>query len=58
MTEWLRVYGDEDNRDLSGALWWHERWLQGVLARLSGPSLAMRLAAARPGDGNQGNDRR
>jgi hypothetical protein len=34
MTEWLRVYGDEDNRDLSAALWWHERWLPGVLARL------------------------
>lgn len=34
MTEWLRVYGDEDNPDLSAALWWHERWLPGVLARL------------------------
>ena len=34
MTEWLRVYGDEDNRDLSAALWWHERWLPGTLARL------------------------
>jgi hypothetical protein len=33
-TEWLRVYADEDNRDLSGALWWHERWLPGTLARL------------------------
>lgn len=34
MTEWLRVYSDEDNRDLAGALWWHERWLPGVLTRL------------------------
>lgn len=34
MTEWVRVYGDEDNRDLGGALWWHERWLPGVLTRL------------------------
>jgi hypothetical protein len=33
-TEWLRTYGDENNRDLNGALWWHERWLQGALARL------------------------
>ena len=29
-----RVYGDEDNRDLAGALWWYERWLPGVIARL------------------------
>ena len=33
--EWLRVYGDEDNRDLAAALWWHERWLPGVLMRLA-----------------------
>jgi hypothetical protein len=32
--EWLRVYCDEDNRDLAGALWWHERWLPGAIARL------------------------
>jgi hypothetical protein len=32
--EWERVYGDEDNRDLAGALWWHERWLPGVITRL------------------------
>ena len=32
--EWVRVYGDPDNRDLQGALWWHERWLPDVLARL------------------------
>ena len=29
-----RIYGDEDNRDLAGALWWYERWLPGVIARL------------------------
>ena len=34
MTEWTRVYGDPDNRALAGRLWWHERWLPGVLARL------------------------
>jgi hypothetical protein len=34
-TEWVRVYGDPDQgRDLAGALWWHERWLPGALARL------------------------
>jgi hypothetical protein len=33
--EWIRVYGDEENRDLAGALVWHERWLPGVLARLA-----------------------
>jgi hypothetical protein len=33
--EWQRVYGDEDNRDLAGALWWHERWLPGVIGRLT-----------------------
>ena len=32
--EYERVYGDEDNRDLAGALWWYERWLPGVIARL------------------------
>jgi hypothetical protein len=35
MTEWVRVYGDEDNRDLQAALWWHERWLPGCLGRLA-----------------------
>jgi hypothetical protein len=34
MAEWLRVYGDEDNRPLQDALWFHERWLPGVLGRL------------------------
>jgi hypothetical protein len=33
--EWIRVYGDEENRDLQGALAWLDRWLPGVLARLS-----------------------
>ena len=33
--EWERIYGNPDNRDLAGALWWHERWLPGVLARLA-----------------------
>jgi hypothetical protein len=35
MAEWARVYGDEGNRDLAGALWLHERWLPGILARLA-----------------------
>jgi hypothetical protein len=34
MTEWVRVYGDPGNRDLQAALWFHERWLPGVMARL------------------------
>jgi hypothetical protein len=34
MTEWLRVYTDELNQNLAGALWWHERWFPGVLTRL------------------------
>ena len=34
MTEWVRVYGHPDNRDLQAALWFHERWLPGILARL------------------------
>ena len=33
--EWQRVYADPDNRDLAGALWWHERWLPGTLGRLA-----------------------
>jgi regulator of replication initiation timing len=33
MTEWVRIYGDPDNRPLQDALWFHERWLPGVLAR-------------------------
>lgn len=34
MTEWVRIYGDPDNRDLQAALWFHERWLPGALTRL------------------------
>jgi hypothetical protein len=33
--EWERVYADEENRDLAGALVWHDRFLPGVLARLA-----------------------
>ena len=32
--EWQRIYDDEDNRDLQGALNWHDKLLPGVLARL------------------------
>jgi hypothetical protein len=32
--EWVRVYGDEDNRDLRGALAWHDRWLPNSITRL------------------------
>lgn len=34
--EWERIYADEDNRDLQGALAWHDRFLPGVIARLAG----------------------
>jgi len=34
MTEWVRVYGDPDNRPFQDALWFHERWLPGFLSRL------------------------
>ena len=34
MTEWVRIYGDPDNRPLQDALWFFERWLPGVLGRL------------------------
>lgn len=34
MTEWVRIYGDPDNRPLQDALWFFERWLPGVLSRL------------------------
>ena len=33
--EWERIYADEDNRDLQGALTWHDKWLPGVLGRLA-----------------------
>jgi hypothetical protein len=35
MTEWTRIYGDPDNRPLQDALWFYERWLPGVLARIA-----------------------
>lgn len=33
--EWIRIYGDEENRDLAGALAWHDRYLPGVISRLA-----------------------
>ena len=33
--EWERVYADEDNRDLAGALTWHDRYLPDVISRLA-----------------------
>jgi len=33
--EWERVYADEDNRDLAGALAWHDRYLPDVISRLA-----------------------
>jgi hypothetical protein len=33
--EWERVYGDEDNRDLAGALAWHDRFFPDALKRLA-----------------------
>jgi len=33
--EWERIYGDEENRDLPGALNWHDRFLPGVINRLA-----------------------
>lgn len=33
--EWERIYGDEENRDLQGALAWHDKYLPGVIARLA-----------------------
>lgn len=35
--EWERKCADEGNRDLAGALTWHDKWLPGVLDRLSRP---------------------
>jgi len=35
MTEWVRVYGDPDSRDLQAALWWHERWAPNTFQRLA-----------------------
>jgi hypothetical protein len=36
MTEWVRIYGDPDNRPLQDALVWNDKWLPGVLGRLTG----------------------
>jgi hypothetical protein len=35
MAEWVRIYGDPDNRPLPDALVWNDKWLPGVLGRLS-----------------------
>lgn len=32
--EWRRIYENPAGADLAAAMWWHERWLPGVLARL------------------------
>ena len=42
--EWTRVYGDEENRPLDSALWFHERWMPGVRSRLFGPSGSVRCS--------------
>jgi hypothetical protein len=42
MTEWVRIYGDPDNRPLQDALVWNDKWLPGVLGRLAA---AMRCGA-------------
>ena len=50
--EWERIYSDEDNRDLQGALAWHDRWFPGVLGRLAASikcdESGCRMPAARP----------
>ena len=33
--EWIRVYGDEDNRDLQGALAWLNRYLPDMVDRIA-----------------------
>ncbi len=35
MAEWVRIYGDPDNRPLPDALVWHDKWLPDVLGRLA-----------------------
>jgi hypothetical protein len=35
MTEWSRIYGDPDSRPLQDALVFFDRWLPGVLSRLT-----------------------
>ena len=34
--EWERIYTDEENRDLEGALAWHDRWLPDCISRVAG----------------------
>src|SRR5579863_7122202 len=34
MAEWLRIYGDSENRPLQDALVFNDKWLPGVLGRL------------------------
>jgi hypothetical protein len=34
MTEWIRIYGDPENRPLQDALVFNDKWLPGVLGRL------------------------
>jgi hypothetical protein len=43
---WERVYADEKNRDLAGALAWHDKFFPGVLDRL-GRSIACDEAGCR-----------
>lgn len=43
--EWERVYGNPDNRDLQGALAWHERWFPASCAGSPRRSSATRPAA-------------
>jgi hypothetical protein len=33
--EWQRIYADPRGADLEAALWFHERWLPGTIARLN-----------------------
>jgi hypothetical protein len=35
MTEWVRIYGDPENRPLQDALVFNDKWLPGVLGRLA-----------------------
>ena len=45
MTEWIRIYGDPDNRPLQDALVWNDKWLPGVLGRL-GAAIRCDVSAA------------
>ena len=33
--EWIRIYGEEENRDLQGALTWHDRYLPDAVDRIA-----------------------